>query len=304
MRHLIYNFGNEDASIPLHFVLRRLFRLHDGLSYPEVEHPVLQGIFYLGRAEDFVIWHLGYARHVFDIKKKYENHLRKSNMHSPDYLLVWYWHHALGTFPTKKVDYEKLPPVLTDHFFGKDFLEVMYFLNRQNVEGKHFVDAFHWREYFKPRNAIEVGCGMGLRVTALNMIGVPCEGIELSRWAVEHGFAKNCIRQGDITDEHLVINKRYDLVICYDVLEHLSEEKLPVALNNLLKLGRNFIFSIPFLGDPNLDLDSTHKIRKSRNWWLEQLTRSGFDIKETPHHFLFYNQLVIATVKKQDMVVS
>jgi 2-polyprenyl-3-methyl-5-hydroxy-6-metoxy-1,4-benzoquinol methylase len=121
---------------------------------------------------------------------------------------------------------------------------------------------------------------------------------------VEHGFAKNCIRQGDITDEHLVINKRYDLVICYDVLEHLSEEKLPVALNNLLKLGRNFIFSIPFLGDPNLDLDSTHKIRRSRNWWLEQLTRSGFDIKETPHHFLFYNQLVIATVKKQDMVVS
>jgi len=58
--------------------------------------------------------------------------------------------------------------------------------------------------------------------------------------------------------------------------------------------SKNFLFSIPFIGDPNLEKDPTHKIKQTKEWWLNKLKEHGFKIVETPKYFLYWPQIIVA----------
>jgi len=115
MRHLIGDLGHEDATESEHFVLNRLFHISAVDKYPEAEHSVLIP------KEDFkeiypttctTIWHLAYIPNMRDIKKKYENHLKKSTMHSPAFLSWWYKAHLFGGYPKKAFDPVEIPKTI------------------------------------------------------------------------------------------------------------------------------------------------------------------------------------------------
>lgn len=295
MRHFIGNLANEDATQEQHFVPCRLFKVTKDLSYPEVEHPVLQGFKTHAHTNGFCVWHLAYAREMFRLKNKYNNHMEKSNIHTPQYLEQWYHAHLLGEYPVKKVDPQELPKVIKDHFQMND--DYLYFRNR-TVELKHAECVKQWNEYFKPISVFELGCGRGpyLRYWEMNC---ECSGIELSEWAVNNKICNSEIMCGDLLEE----GKISDLMTAIDVLEHLEEKELSIALKNMITSANKFLFSIPFdadpeLGlreDPNLRADSTHKIFKPKRWWIEQLESNGFKIEETPKDFHFREQIIIAT---------
>jgi len=294
MRHLIGDLGHEDATVKTHAVLHRLFYIDDAQGYPEVEHPVLQGkevsnILVTGTT----IWHLAYCPNMWDIKKRYFNHLKKSNMHSKEFLVQWRDAHLFGKFPRKEFNPVELPDVILNEFgILKDEL---YFKNR-SIEAKHFLLARQWLDYFNPNSVLELGCGMGFYGKAIVDYNTYYKGLELSQWAVDNSPFRNEITlvQGNITEEHDFDD--FSLVLAVDVLEHLEEEDLDNTLKIISKYGKNFLFSIPFIGDPNLDLDPTHKIKKSRAWWIEQLTKY-FDIQETPEYFHFKHQILIGVNK-------
>ena len=72
---------------------------------------------------------------------------------------------------------------------------------------------------------------------------------------------------GDLINEdikNVSINEPFDLVLFIDILEHLSYEDLDIVLKKEQNKDSKFIFSIPFLGDPNLDADSTHIIKEDK----------------------------------------
>ena len=123
-----------------------------------------------------------------------------------------------------------------------------------------------------------------------------CEylGLEKSKWAVENSYKDLDIRQQDIT-EGIAIPDNYDLVLVLDILEHLEEKDLNKVLKNISQLGKHFIFSIPFEGDSNLLADSTHKIFKSKDWWIEKLSEY-FKVQQ-PKEWLFSNQILIGERK-------
>lgn len=312
MRHFIGDLGHEDSTTDKHWVPRRLFKISEVESYPEVEHPVLvpkkmtslpsqrphtipfkddkEELYWLeGYCDVTTIYHLAYIPNIWEIKKRYDNHMKKSNMHTPQYLKQWYTQHLFGTYPREPLDISEIPSTILKTFnIEKDEL---YFRNR-TLELKHFLDAIYWRDHFKCKTALELGCGLGPRVWALNEVGVETYGIELSQWATDHAYIKDKVIQGDITQE-LRLNT-YDLVICYDVLEHIEEIHLNKVINNISKLTKRYVLvSVPVLGDPNLERDKTHRIKQSRNWWVEQFTQRGFKELEVPAHFLYRNQLMI-----------
>jgi len=185
MRHLIGDLGHEDATQPVHRVLSRLFKVGNVDKYPEVEHPVLQAKkgFVNAITDCTTIWHMAYCGFMWDIKKRYENHLKKSNMHTPEYLKSWRDAHIFGTYPRTAFNPVELPEVILKEF-GVDKDE-LYFKNR-GLETNHFIDAVHWKEFFKCKIAIEWGCGRGPRVYAMNNIGILTEGYELSEYAVKN----------------------------------------------------------------------------------------------------------------------
>jgi hypothetical protein len=147
MRHFVGNLSKEDAQYPKHHVLCRLFKVTPDLSYPADEHPVLKSWKNLAQTDSFCIWHFGYARETFILRRKYLNHCKKSTIHSNDYLQNWYYAHMFGFFPVSDVKVEELPEIILNHF--KINPDYFYFQNRKQLETKHFLEVIQWKDYFK-----------------------------------------------------------------------------------------------------------------------------------------------------------
>lgn len=293
MRHFISDLGHEDSTVKEHFVPNRLFKISDVGKYGEVEHPVLvpkNNRVLTGNTAVTTIWHLAYVPNMWEIKKRYDNHLAKSNMHTPEYLRNWYYAHLFGQYPKTSIDLRDIPEVILKTF-GIDKDE-FYFANR-GLEAKHFIDASHWKAYFNCQNVIEWGCGRGPRVMAMATIGFNAKGYELSKWAVEHSIVP--IVHGDITAQH-DFNEREiaDLSIAYDVLEHINYKDLPKAIDNLKNsTKKDILISVPVIGDPNLENDKTHIIKETKEWWIEQFTNRGCKHIPTPNWFQYKEQILI-----------
>jgi 2-polyprenyl-3-methyl-5-hydroxy-6-metoxy-1,4-benzoquinol methylase len=297
MRHTIRTLMDEDSTLDKHWCPGRLFSINKDLFYPESEHPVLSSEVACDvmNYDKICIWHFAYSKDMIEIKKKYDTHRKKSEIHSLSFLRQWYAQHILGLYPTKKIDTNALPPVIIKHFELENINEQIYFQRRMGLETKHFLDAINWRDAFRPNKALDIGCGVGLRLFAMNELGIETYGIEISKWAVENTpFKKYQDKLFIAKVEDMNFKAEFDFIYAYDILEHLEEKDLSLALANIEKAGTKFfLFSIPFKGDPNYELDHSHKICHERAWWEEQINKAGIKVIETPEHFLFKEQLIL-----------
>lgn len=118
MVHFIGNLSKRDASVNggpdldpnwKHYVLRRFFKRTPKLSYPHVEHPILEG--FQGKEStisDVSIYHMGYLKGMDDIVAKYKNHMAKSNIHNPEFLRWWKNAHLLGQYPVVDIKLDEI----------------------------------------------------------------------------------------------------------------------------------------------------------------------------------------------------
>jgi len=292
MRHLQGDFGHEDSTQPIHFVLNRFFHMSNASHYPEGEHPVLQSVD--GKyfeTNKVTIWHLAYAPNMWYIKDRYDNHMAKSQIHSKEFLRTWYLAHLFGRYFKKEINPVELPTVLLNNFgIEKDEL---YFASR-GIEPKHWSDSLHWKHFFKPKTVLEFGAGLGPRTLTMNELGMNAMGVELSQYAVDHQFENANVVQGDVLDWK---GEKADLVVAYDILEHLEYGDLRKAIENLKAHTNKYVLvSVPVIGDPNLANDSTHKIFQTMEWWKETFTQYGFKEVEVPAHFNYRAQTFIMEV--------
>lgn len=306
MIHFIGDLGHEDATKNEHYCPNRLFRINKNLVYPNSEHPVLMiendfaECFYLNL---FTIYHLAYILPMFFLKERYTNNLDKSNIHSPQFLREWYYAHITGRYPRKDIDITTIPKVIKEEFLiDEDFF---YFLNRQQLEVKHFIDSKAMIDLFKldkDSKVLFVGDGMGMRTYAMSLFGIDARGFDISKYAVENSsFAKYLGEKyyiDDIVSDMFKVSKFYDVVICYDVLEHLEYNELNRALKNIKTMcKKDVLFSIPFIGDPNLLADYTHKIKENKDWWIKHIEENGIKIKETPEGFPYKDQILVGEIQ-------
>jgi len=102
-----------------------------------------------------------------------------------------------------------------------------------------------WLELFKPKNALDVGCGQGGFVAALRKVGVKAEGFDFSKYAIEHHnpeCKREWLRLHDATRPWPYEDKSFDLVIALDFYEHIYEEDLPKVLAEMFRVARKWIF--------------------------------------------------------------
>lgn len=131
----------------------------------------------------------------------------------------------------------------------------------------------------KPKKHLDVGGGMGHLV---KNIGSPMGvNLDLSRYGLEHSVTTNNVR-GD--SKYLPFPPNYfDLITCVDVLEHVSEEIIPMVMAELKRVlaynGR--IFAVPAtLHDRKIDSDETHVTKITPNEWRQIFTKAGFNLDD------------------------
>jgi len=295
MRHFIGNIGHEDATLPVHVVPGRLFKISEAIKYPEHSHPVLEGEL-MGACLNTTIWHLGHlpVEYLDYIKKRYEQHLNDSIIHNKEFLKQWYTSHLFGQYPTKQISPMEIPEILCKRYdINKD---EFYFIGR-GLETKHFLMTKQWKNHFNNKNVLDIGCGRGPFLCAWNMFGVEGFGLDKSEYAVTHSLHANSnMWVGDILDAPIK-QMKFDLVTAIDILEHIDYDNLDTALKNINEYTKKYVlFSIPFEGDPNLNADPTHIIKEDKEWWVRQLSKF-FKIKDVPNDWFFANQLLIGEKK-------
>ncbi|CAG0951098.1 demethylmenaquinone methyltransferase / 2-methoxy-6-polyprenyl-1,4-benzoquinol methylase [Methanosarcinales archaeon] len=156
------------------------------------------------------------------------------------------------------------------------------------------------RKYIEDLNyktVLDVGCGEGSLLQSLNL-GDEYElyGMDISKRALE--IAKTRVKAAfevsDISKQSL--GKKFDLVICSEVLEHIIDD-MP-AIENLHKMSKNIIITVPIGKMCAEDLQVGHVRRYSREEILNKLKNVGFKIiKEREWGYPFYSPLYRSIIK-------
>ena len=122
-----------------------------------------------------------------------------------------------------------------------------------------------------PTSSLDAGCAKGFLVEALRDRGIEAYGIDASSYAVSEvreDIRAHC-RVATLTEP---LDRDYDLVTCFEVLEHLPVEEADAAVANLCAHAEDVLFS----STPDDHQDPTHLNVRPAEYWVELFARHGF----------------------------
>ncbi|MDO8497801.1 MAG: UMP kinase [bacterium] len=122
--------------------------------------------------------------------------------------------------------------------------------------------------FLNPKNCLDVGCGTGRLVKCLRFFGIDAHGVEISADALALADAevKPFLKKGDITSIPYDANQ-FDVVITFDVLEHIETSKLKKGIDETIRVSKKYIL---------------HKIYTQENLWI-----TWFHAKDYSHISVF-----------------
>ena len=135
-----------------------------------------------------------------------------------------------------------------------------------------FILGILW-DYIQPNSVLDVGCGIGTWLSAIQSRGVRdvC-GID-GPWlnTVDVTCDRSLVQVRDL-EADFDLGRRFDLVVCLEVAEHLSPGAADRFIANLVRHSSAVLFSaaIPFQGGHH------HVNEQFLSYWIERFARHGF----------------------------
>lgn len=133
---------------------------------------------------------------------------------------------------------------------------------------------------------LDIGCGRGYLMKHLLQHGKNVEGVELSKWAVEHPMP-GC--EGKIKEGNAIKMEYPDLYfdwgIGFSLMEHIPEGIVDDVLKEMHRVCKRVLLQIAMPMFPGHDLqikseDPTHITVYPVDWWKERFYRNGWEIEK------------------------
>jgi len=137
---------------------------------------------------------------------------------------------------------------------------------------------------------LDFGSAKGYLVKGFRLLHREAYGAEISDYAIQATpeSVRSYIYHYDRDKENL-LNRKFDWIIAKDVLEHIEYSDIDSILSFLNKIG-NKMFAVVPLGEegnyivPAYNLDVTHIIKESLEWWINKFKENNFKIIEATYH--------------------
>jgi ubiquinone/menaquinone biosynthesis C-methylase UbiE len=130
----------------------------------------------------------------------------------------------------------------------------------------HGADAVRLVAEMAPNAVVDVGCGNNAFCKMLwKLCGCNCTGVDLV-----HPDADIIAPAHDLPFE----DKSFDVVTAFDVLEHLIPDEIDEVLDELARVGRDFVFKIAHFPHEMWGHE-LHLTVQPEEWWLEKIGRVG-----------------------------
>jgi SAM-dependent methyltransferase len=137
--------------------------------------------------------------------------------------------------------------------------------NNYRLETRRAIEAQNpalIKDVFAPARALDLGCGPGALMHLLRELGVDVEGIDYADSSLRLATPEvhDRIVIGNVTDATLKPADRYDLVICREVLEHLTVLEVKQCVANMVRMTSRYVYvTTRFHPDPGDLLDFNQK---------------------------------------------
>ncbi len=186
---------------------------------------------------------------------------------------------GLTVIVTKGTDFENLTKIVEGDVFkgtvimpfkiDASFYDREYYLGKkggvrfgytESLRGKivynlaNFYRALMIKLFLKPKTVLDVGCGTGYLIKWLRWLGIDTHGVEISQYALDSAkeSMKPYLKKADIIDLPYPDNK-FDLVLTFDVLEHLERSKIKKAVEETIRVSKKY---------------TLHKVYTTENKWV------------------------------------
>lgn len=148
--------------------------------------------------------------------------------------------------------------------------------------GRPYERTAEWLQFFDaiadkivreigPRTVLDAGCAMGFLVEGLRNRGIEAFGMDISEYALQqvHPDFRSYCWLGSVTDP---LPQKYDLIVCIEVLEHLTSRDAEHAIENFCQHCDDILFS----STPWDYKEITHCNVQPPEYWAKLFARYGF----------------------------
>lgn len=165
---------------------------------------------------------------------------------------------------------------LDPEFYDKEYFDGTG--SKSNYTGYTHIKEFIQRarfiqKKFNPKTILVLGCAKGYLVEDLRKLGIEAFGIDISRYAVKHSpkAIRKFLTVGDI--RVFPYSRKFDVVVSYDVLEHIPEEDIEKVIKNIYQVCKKYsLHSFEFEKD---DRDLSHVNIQKPEYWVEKFTKEN-----------------------------
>lgn len=141
----------------------------------------------------------------------------------------------------------------------------------------HSVSLWHNNRNLFPnrfQSSLDIGCGLGLLIDIWNDLSIDAYGVDLVPDECLHPDMKNKHKVIKSALWSMSFNRRFDLGICTDVMEHIPSEYVTPTLDAISKCCHETLFKIAH--SPSVFHGHTlHLTLQPYEWWLDQMMAVG-----------------------------
>jgi 2-polyprenyl-3-methyl-5-hydroxy-6-metoxy-1,4-benzoquinol methylase len=164
-------------------------------------------------------------------------------------------------------------PLLTKHIFSRIYDSDFFEEGNSIKESSAAKTVQIINKYIKFESVFDVGCGMGIYLNEFARIGKDVLGCEFSADALALSQKKYTIFQADAT-KPITLNRNYDLLICFEVAEHICKRFSKQLVSNCVNNGERILFTAAPVGQGGVG----HINEQPYQFWINLFEAAGFSL--------------------------